>query len=99
MTFQHVECIPAQFLGLLTHCEVNKPEIRQINGGGGGGSNVKLKGVLIHNLQSKAWPTLLQRCMDTLDITPPPTSLRYLWSALDDLMLPLYGHDEVVERG
>ena len=36
----------------------------------GGGSNVKLKGVLIHNLQSKAWPTLLQRCMDTLDITP-----------------------------
>ena len=41
LTFQHVECIPVQFLGLLTHfkhCEVNQPEIRgQINGGEGGG--------------------------------------------------------------
>ena len=46
--------------------------------GRGGGSNAKLKGVLILkicNLQSKAWPTLLQRCMDTLDIPPPPPQL------------------------
>ena len=31
MTLQHVECIPVQFLALLTHfkhCEVNQPEIR-----------------------------------------------------------------------
>ena len=62
MTFQHVECIPVQFLALLTHfkhCEVNQLEIRgQINGEGGGrGSNAKLKGVLmlkICSLQSKA---------------------------------------------
>ena len=39
LNFQHVECIPVQFLALLTHfkhCEVNQLEIRgQINGGEG----------------------------------------------------------------
>ena len=49
-TSQHVECIPVQFLAFLAHfkhCEVNQLEIRgQINGEGGG-SNAKLKGVLL----------------------------------------------------
>ena len=85
------------------HCEVNQPEIRQINGGGGGGSNGKLKGVLIHNLQSKAWPKLLLRCMDTLDITPhiPEISLVSPWWSCDATIIQpcRSGRERVVNFG
>ena len=61
---------------------------------GGGGLILSADTKNLQFIRSKAWPTLLQvqRCMDGHNTSlpkSPPSALRYLWLALDDLVMPL----------